>query len=42
MSRSDDERIADILDAATKLAEIVVRGRKYFLTDPVAQLACDR
>jgi uncharacterized protein with HEPN domain len=42
VSRSDDERIADILDAATKLAGIVARGRKYFLTDPVAQLACER
>jgi uncharacterized protein with HEPN domain len=42
VSRSDAERIADILEAAAKLDGIVARGHEYFLTDSIAQLACER
>lgn len=34
MSRSDDQRIADILDAADELAAIIELGRERFLSEP--------
>lgn len=33
MSRSDEQRIADILEAAVELAQIVKRGETNFLHD---------
>ena len=42
MSRSDEQRIADILDAAAELAIIVDRGRAAFDADPVLQRATER
>ena len=42
MSRSDDERIADILEASEKLLEIVGCGHEFFLTESLAQLASER
>ncbi len=42
MSRLDDERIADILEASEKLSEIVGRGHEFFLTESLAQLASER
>ena len=42
MSRSDDQRIADILDAASEVAEIVARGEKAFATEPILQRAAER
>lgn len=34
MSRSDDQRLADILDCAAELADVVSRGHQAFLDDP--------
>ena len=42
MSRSDDQRIADLLDAADELADIVDRGRDAFNADPVLRRAAER
>ena len=42
MSRSDDERIADILDAADELAVIIERGRPSFDEDPILRRAAER
>ncbi|MGH9039112.1 MAG: HepT-like ribonuclease domain-containing protein [Acidimicrobiia bacterium] len=42
MSRSDDQRIADLLDAAVELAAIVSRGRVAFDSDPVLRRASER
>lgn len=42
MSRADDERIADILDAARQIAEVVQRGRQRWDDDRVSQLAVER
>lgn len=42
MSRADDERIADILDAARQVAEVVARGRHAWDTDRISQLAVER
>ena len=42
MSRSDDQRIADILDAADELDLIVQRGRDSFDDDPILQRAAER
>jgi uncharacterized protein with HEPN domain len=42
VSRSDDERIADILEAAQRVSEIAARGHNYFLSDDLAQLASER
>jgi uncharacterized protein with HEPN domain len=42
VSRSDEERITDILEAASKLATIVASGAEYFQVDTTAQLASER
>ncbi len=42
MSRSDEQRIDDLLDAADELAAIVARGRGAFDTDPVLRRASER
>jgi uncharacterized protein with HEPN domain len=42
VSRSDGQRIADILDAATELAEIVARGKAAFLEDSILRRAAER
>lgn len=42
MSRADDERIADILDAARQVAEVVERGKQAWDADRISQLAVDR
>ena len=39
MSRRDDERIADILDAAREIAEIIELGRDAWDKDRIRQLA---
>ena len=39
MTRSDDERIADILEAADQIAEVVAAGRDPWSADRLAQLA---
>jgi uncharacterized protein with HEPN domain len=42
VSRRDDERVADILDAATQIAEIVELGRDVWDKDRIRQLAVER
>lgn len=42
MSRHDDERVADILDAAREVGEIVAGGEAAFRADRVRQLAVER
>jgi uncharacterized protein with HEPN domain len=42
VSRSDEQRIADILDAAAELAEIAARGEADFMRDPILQRAAER
>lgn len=42
MSRSDDQRVADILEAAQKLAEIVVIGQEEFERDWIIRSAVER
>lgn len=42
MSRSDDERVADIFEATEQLAQLVGRGRPAFDTDIVVRLAVER
>ena len=42
MSRTDDERIADMLDAAAQVAGIVQRGRQAWDSDRIVQLAVER
>ncbi len=42
MTRTDAERIADILDAAREVADLVARGRERFDGDRVTQLALER
>lgn len=42
MSRSDDERLADIREAATEIATIVSRGQSAWLGDRVSRLAVER
>ena len=42
MSRSDEQRLADILDAAEELSAIVERGRDAFLSDPILKRAAER
>lgn len=42
MSRRDDQRVADIVDAAAELKTIVDRGRDAFDADPVLQRAAER
>jgi uncharacterized protein with HEPN domain len=42
MSRGDDERLADILEAAGELAEIVALGHDRFARESVLQRAAER
>ena len=42
MSRRDDERVADILDAAAQIAEITAVGREAWDKDRIRQLAVER
>lgn len=42
MSRSDDERITDLLDAGDELADIVDRGAEAFDADPILRRAAER
>jgi len=42
VSRGDDERIADILDAASQIVEVVAVGRRAWEADRVRQLAVER
>lgn len=42
MSRSDDQRLEDILEAASVLASIVDQGRLKFDSDVVTRLAAER
>ena len=42
MTRSDEQRLADLLDAADELAGIVGRGRDAFDTDPILRRAAER
>lgn len=42
MSRSDEQRLADILDAAAELSAIVGRGRDAFLADAILKRAAER
>jgi uncharacterized protein with HEPN domain len=42
VSRSDDERIADILEAAAQISTIVGRGKDTWENDWIAQLAVER
>ena len=42
MSRSDERRLADILDAADELAAVVARGRDAFIADAILRRATER
>lgn len=42
MSRLDDERIADILEAADELALVVARGYEAYEADPLLRRAAER
>ena len=42
MSRSDDERVADILEAAAEIAAVVDRGKAAWDTDRIGRLAVER
>ncbi len=42
MTRSDEHRIGDIVNAAAELADIVERGRNEFDADPVLRRASER
>lgn len=42
MSRSDDQRLADILEAADQVILLVKRGRQAFDSDIVVRLAIER
>ena len=42
MTRSDDERIADVIDACRELMALVQRGREAFDQDRAIQLAIER
>ena len=42
MSRSDKQRLADIVDAATELSAITGRGRDVFLADAILRRAAER
>ncbi|MDZ7673969.1 MAG: HepT-like ribonuclease domain-containing protein [Acidimicrobiales bacterium] len=42
MSRSDDERVADIVDAADQIAEVIARGKAAWDDDRIGQLAVER
>lgn len=42
MSRSDEERVADILDAVAELAEVVAVPQQTFLASPLHMRAAER
>ncbi len=42
MSRRDDERVADILDAAGEIAAVIELGRDTWDKDRIRQLAVER
>lgn len=42
MSRADEERIEDIIEAASEIAAVVAAGREIWDTDRVRQLAVER
>ena len=42
MSRSDDERVADIVEAAAEIAAVVDRGKSAWDEDRVSRLAVER
>lgn len=42
MSRSDELRVADVLDAAAQLAALVAEGREVFDRDSIRQRAAER
>lgn len=42
MAERDDQRVADIVDAAEEIAKIVAVGEDAFRTDRVRQLATER
>lgn len=42
MTRSDDQRLADLLDTAAKLEILVAKGRENFLNDFECQWAIER
>jgi uncharacterized protein with HEPN domain len=42
VSRADDERIDDIVEAASEISAIVEAGRKAWTSDRVRQLAVER
>jgi len=42
VSRSDDQRVLDILDAADQVAAVVKEGRKAWEQDRLRQLAVER
>lgn len=42
MSRSDDERVADIVEAAAEIAAVVDRGKTAWDEDRVSRLAVER
>ena len=42
MSRSDDARVADILEAANQIADVVARGKAAWDEDRIGQLAVER
>lgn len=42
MSRRDDERVADILEAAGEMAEITAQGRDAWDKDRIRRLAAER
>lgn len=42
MTRGDDERLADMVEACGEIAELVARGRPAFERDRAIQLALER
>lgn len=42
MSRPDDERVADILDAASEIGEVIELGRDAWDKDRIRRLAVER
>jgi uncharacterized protein with HEPN domain len=42
VSRSDDQRVLDILDAADQIADVVKEGRKAWEQDRLRRLAVER
>ena len=42
MSRSDEDRVADILEAADEVASLVAAGKRVWDSDRVRRLAVER